>query len=110
VGLEGDVDFLWEGLKGPTEALMDAEVSPHIGAERFERSKTVRIIETDIGTGNGTHGSGRLALRSPNGEKAVISPAFLNRGDGLKKRCFPWFRKPMFMASARGKSMSGLNP
>jgi len=57
-------------------------------------------IKTDIGTENGTHGSERLTIRSPNGEKAVISPAFLNRGDGLKKRCFPWFRKPMFMASA----------
>jgi len=39
VGMEGDVDFLREGLKVLAEALMDAEVSQHIGAERFERSE-----------------------------------------------------------------------
>jgi transposase-like protein len=39
IGLEdGDVDFLREGLKVLAEAVMDAEVSQLIGAERFERS------------------------------------------------------------------------
>ncbi len=39
IGLEdGDIDFLREGLKVLAEAVMDAEVSQLIGAERFERS------------------------------------------------------------------------
>jgi transposase-like protein len=39
VGLAGDVDFLQEGLKVLAEALMDVEISPYIGAERFEHSE-----------------------------------------------------------------------
>ena len=35
---DGDIDFLREGLKVLAEAVMDAEVSQLIGAERFERS------------------------------------------------------------------------
>lgn len=56
MGLEGDVDFLRDGLKGLIEALMDAEVSPHIGAvpNVLNAVKTARMIETDIGTENGT--------------------------------------------------------
>lgn len=37
IGLEnGDLDFLREGLKILTEAIMEADVSQLIGAERFE--------------------------------------------------------------------------
>ncbi|WEH12048.1 IS256 family transposase [Alicyclobacillus fastidiosus] len=40
IGLEdGDVDFLKEGLKILTQAVMDVEVSSLIGAERYERSE-----------------------------------------------------------------------
>ncbi|CAM3748899.1 Mutator family transposase [Alicyclobacillus pomorum] len=39
IGLDGDVDFLREGLKVLTQAIMEAEVSELVGAERFERSK-----------------------------------------------------------------------
>ncbi|WP_206920265.1 transposase, partial [Alicyclobacillus suci] len=39
IGLEdGDVDFLKEGLRVLTQAVMDAEVSSLIGAERYERT------------------------------------------------------------------------
>ncbi len=40
IGLEeGDVDFLKEGLKILTQAVMDVEVSSLIGAQRYERSE-----------------------------------------------------------------------
>ncbi|WP_311794911.1 transposase, partial [Alicyclobacillus acidiphilus] len=40
IGLEdGDVDFLKEGLRVLTQAVMEAEVSSLIGAERYERSE-----------------------------------------------------------------------
>jgi transposase-like protein len=40
IGLEdGDVDFLREGLKILTQAVMDVEVSSLIGAQRYERSE-----------------------------------------------------------------------
>ncbi|HEX2184427.1 MAG TPA: IS256 family transposase [Chloroflexota bacterium] len=35
---QGDVDFLREGVRVLTQALMEAEVSQHLGAERHERS------------------------------------------------------------------------
>lgn len=38
VGLERDTDFLREGVRVLTQALMEAEVSAHLGAERHERT------------------------------------------------------------------------
>lgn len=35
---QGDVDFLREGVRGLSQALMEGEVSQHLGAERHERS------------------------------------------------------------------------
>jgi putative transposase len=37
-GLERDADFLREGVRAVTEALMDLEVTQHVGAERHERT------------------------------------------------------------------------
>jgi transposase-like protein len=39
IGLDGDVDFLRERLKLLTQAIMGAEVSELVGAERFEPLK-----------------------------------------------------------------------
>src|SRR5439155_12824272 len=36
--LNGDVDFLREGVRVLSQALMEVEVSQHLGAERYERS------------------------------------------------------------------------
>lgn len=35
---DGDVDFLREGVRVLSQALMEVEVSQHLGAERYERS------------------------------------------------------------------------
>ena len=35
---QGDVDFLREGVRVLSQALMEVELSQHIGAERYERS------------------------------------------------------------------------
>src|SRR5579884_3920893 len=37
-GLEGDVDFLREGVQVLAQAVMEAEVAEHLGAERYERT------------------------------------------------------------------------
>ncbi len=37
-GLDGDVDFLREGVQVLAQAVMEAEVAEHLGAERYERS------------------------------------------------------------------------
>ena len=36
--LEGDADFLREGVRALSEALMELEVTQHVGAERHERT------------------------------------------------------------------------
>src|SRR3954454_11742753 len=36
--VNGDVDFLREGVRVLSRALMEVEVSQHLGAERYERS------------------------------------------------------------------------
>ncbi len=36
--LQGDVDFLREGVRVLTQALLEAEVRAHLGAERHERT------------------------------------------------------------------------
>jgi transposase-like protein len=35
---EGDVDFLREGVRVLSQALMEVEVAQHLGAERYERT------------------------------------------------------------------------
>src|SRR3989304_7303426 len=36
--MEGDIDFLPEGVRALAHALMEVEVSQHLGAERHERT------------------------------------------------------------------------
>ena len=36
--LDGDADFLREGVRVLSQALMEVEVSQHLGAERHERT------------------------------------------------------------------------
>jgi putative transposase len=36
--LEGDSDLLREGVRALSEALMELEISQHLGAERYERT------------------------------------------------------------------------
>jgi transposase-like protein len=38
--VEQDADFLWEGVRVLSEALMELEVSQHLGAARYEHSPT----------------------------------------------------------------------
>ena len=37
--LDGDADFLQEGVRVLSQALMELEVSEHLGAERYERTQ-----------------------------------------------------------------------
>src|SRR5688572_21940869 len=56
---EGDVDFLREGVRVLSQALMEVEVAQHVGAERDERSAErrgerngyrERVWDTRVGT------------------------------------------------------------
>jgi transposase-like protein len=76
IGLEdGDVDFLREGLKVLAEAVMDAEVSQLVGAERFERSTERKNYRNGYRRRSGIRESEPLNCKFPSSEKAAISPA-----------------------------------
>ena len=51
--VEKDKDFLKEALTLLINALMDAEVTSIIGAEKYERNKIETTIAMDIVKGNG---------------------------------------------------------
>lgn len=76
-GMEGDIDFLKEAMNVLVHALMDAEVSAQIGAERYERSTDRtnhrngyrhREWDTRVGT---------LDLRIPKLRKGTYFPSLL---------------------------------
>src|SRR6266571_2923087 len=64
---QGDVDFLREGVRVLSQALMEVEVSQHIGAERYERSPE-REWDTRVGT---------LELRVPRVREGGYFPSLL---------------------------------
>src|SRR3954454_13338606 len=60
---EQDGDFLREGIRVLSQALMETEVAGLIGADRHERTPDGRDTATAIGWGPGTPGSGRSSWR-----------------------------------------------
>jgi transposase-like protein len=55
--MEGNVDFLREGVRVLAQALMEIEVEQHVGAGRHERTEGRRAgIVTAIGRGAGIRG------------------------------------------------------
>lgn len=77
VGMEGDVDFLREGLKVLAEALMDAEVSQHIGAERFERSENRKNYRNGYRNREWDTRVGTIDLKIPKLRKGSYFPSLL---------------------------------
>ncbi len=77
VELEGDVDFLREGARVLGQALMELELTEHLGAERFERTPTrtgqrnghrERAWDTRVGT---------IGLRVPRARDGGFFPSLL---------------------------------
>src|SRR3954469_119194 len=74
---EGDVDFLREGVRVLSQALMEVEVAQHLGAERYERTGERR------GERNGYRGRdwdtrvGTIELRVPRVRDGGYFPSLL---------------------------------
>jgi transposase-like protein len=77
VGLEGDVDFLREGLKVLAEAVMDVEVSQQIGAERFERTENRKNYRNGYRTREWDTRVGTIDLQIPKLRKGSYFPSLL---------------------------------
>ena len=54
--IEQDADFLKEGVRVLSQALMEMEVQEHVGAGRHERSPAAQDSATDTGSAPGTRG------------------------------------------------------
>ncbi|GMA50346.1 hypothetical protein GCM10025857_17030 [Alicyclobacillus contaminans] len=75
IGLEGgDIDFLREGLKVLTEAVMDAEVSQLSVLNALNEAISAGITATGTDE-HGTRGLEPLNCKFPSSGRAVISPA-----------------------------------
>jgi len=78
IGLEdGDIDFLREGLKVLAEAVMDAEVSQLIGAERFERSTERKNYRNGYRRREWDTRVGTIELQIPKLRKGSYFPSLL---------------------------------
>ncbi|WP_243015120.1 IS256 family transposase [Brevibacillus borstelensis] len=77
VGLEGDVDFLREGLKVLAEAVMDVEVSQQIGAERFERTENRKNYRNGYRNREWDTRVGTIDLQIPKLRKGSYFPSLL---------------------------------
>src|SRR5690348_18105368 len=80
--LSDDVDFLREGVRALAQALMEVEVTQHVGADRYERTPE-RTGERN-GTRNGTTRArrwdtrvGSLTLRVPRVRDGSYFPSLL---------------------------------
>ena len=86
--MDGDVDFLKEGVRVLSQAVMELEVSRQLGAERYERSPErtglrngyrERAWDTRVGT---------IGLKVPKVLKGATIPACWTRGSEGSE---PWW-------------------
>ena len=78
IGLEnGDVDFLKEGLKVLTQAVMEAEVSTVVGAERYERTEQRRNSRNGYREREWDTRVGTIDLQIPKLRKGSYFPSIL---------------------------------
>ena len=88
-GMDGDVDFLREALRVLTDALMDAEVTARIGAERGERSPDRLTYRNGYRSRTWDTRVGTMELRIPKlREGRATSRVFLSLGDAASVLCW----------------------
>ena len=76
-GVDGDVDFLREALRVLTDALMDAEVTARIGAERGERSPDRLTYRNGYRSRQWDTRVGTMELRIPKLREGSYFPSLL---------------------------------
>ena len=89
-GVDGDVDFLLEALRVVADAVMDADVSARIGAGHSERSPDRLTTAMGIALASGTPGWARWSCGYRSSGREATFRAFLNRGVGVRRRCWRW--------------------
>jgi transposase-like protein len=77
MGKEQDADFLREGIRVLSEALMEAEVSEQIGAERYERNGERQTYRNGYREREWQTRVGDIALRIPRLREGNYFPSFL---------------------------------
>jgi len=97
--LEGDTDFLRDGVRVLTQALMEVEVSQHLGAEKHERTSErtgqrngyrEREWDTRVRT---------VELRVPRVRDGSFFPALLERRKRAERALVASCRRPTSRAS-----------
>jgi transposase-like protein len=101
--VQGDADFLKEGVRVLSETIMEMEVEDHVGASRHERTpgrtgqrNGYREQEWDTRVGT-------VELKVPRVRDSSYSPSLLEPRRRARGRCLGWCRRPMSTASPRAR-------
>jgi transposase-like protein len=105
--VQGDADFLKEGVRALSQAIMEMEVEEHIGAARHERSPgrigqrnghRQRLWDTRVEA---------VELKVPRVRDSSYFPSLLESPGGVPRgRCPRWCRRRRCTGSPRGRSTS----
>ena len=87
--MEHDADFLKEGVRALSQALMEMEVEEHLGAGRYERTAERSAHRNGYGRGPGTRGRAR-SVRVPRVRDSSYFPAMLDPCAGPSRPCLRW--------------------
>ena len=107
---EQDGDVLREGVRVLAQALMDAEVTELIGAERHERTGERTGYRNGSGARSWDTRVGTIELEVPECGLAATTRRCCSRGAGPNKHCAPSCRRPTSTGYRRGRSTSWSRP
>lgn len=103
--IEGDAEFVKEGVRALSQALMEMEVEEHIGATRHERTPgrkgqrngyRQRIWDTRVGA---------VELSVPRVRDSSYFPSLLEPRRRARGRSLLWCRRPTSTGSLPARSM-----
>lgn len=103
--MEHDADFLKEGVRALSQAIMEMEVEEHLGAARHERTEGRSGHRNGYRERTWDTRAGTVELKVPRvRDGAATSPRCWNRAGGPRGRYPRWCRRRTCMASPRARS------
>ena len=92
--LNGDVDFLREGVRMMAQEVMEIEVAQQLGAERYERGAERTGERNGYRDRTWDTRVGSIELRVPRVRDGAITQPCSSRGGGANAHWWRWSRRP----------------
>ena len=107
----GDIDVVRRGVEFMLQALIDAEATARIGAERFERTTSPdHAAQRDPGPAALDQGRRRRAQDPEAALGELLPVAFSSAGAGSTGPSSPWSWRPTCTGCRRGRSTTWSSP